>query len=232
MLVFFHLEKTGGSSFREMCRSYFGQSNCQMLYGRDSKSTTKEISLFYYSNDIQSLSPNLRARKIISYFEKNNCKFFSSHFPRKFYDELPADWITVAFFRDPVSRLVSHYNHWRRAGYIDEDFQSFYRNEKMQNWYAKRMSKEDVFNLSFVGITEKFNESIDIINSSLNITLSPISINKNKFSLKNINTNKLPQSILNDIKSINYLDYELYRIANNRFNIMYKNYLLSKRDMR
>jgi hypothetical protein len=130
---------------------------------------------------------------------------------------LPDDLASVAFFREPVARLVSHYNHWKVAGYFKGSFRDFYQSEKYCNWQAKRFSIAEMEKLTCAGVTEHFSESLALINYRLGLELSPRHKNKTPWRAFQISAKSLDANVRNEILHLNQRDVELYDAVLRRF---------------
>jgi len=80
------------------------------------------------------------------------------------------------FLRDPVSRYLSHFNYQRNVMGIEWDWREFLEAKKFNNWQTRRIAsgedlekaKELVLkSFNFVGLTEKFDESLLLFRKSL-----------------------------------------------------------------
>lgn len=210
MLIFYHLEKTAGSSFRKMCVDYFGANQCEGLYGPNSKSTSEGMRAF-------SRPGPHRAKKIAEYLMRQQPNFFSTHFIKPVRNHLPSGITSVAFFRDPAARLVSHYNHWRQQGHFEGSFKDFLDDEKFSNWQSKRFTIQEMENVSIVGLTERFDESVSLINARLDLKLKRLHTNKTRKHSHQVELTDLDAETRRMIDERNTEDAELYKAVCERF---------------
>ena len=101
-MIYLHIPKTAGTSFRKSAEQYFGPAQVLSDYGEQSSSTSEDIrSAVYAENDLASLRE--------TGLEK---KFLTGHFSMAKYREIFPDSPVVTFFRNPVDRVISEYVHF------------------------------------------------------------------------------------------------------------------------
>ncbi len=158
MLVFSHIPKTAGTTFNLLLRRYFGS---RLMAART-----------------RPHSPHTAYRKID--FERDRRWFrslacMSGHGVKPFCDfgeaENRMQWFS--FFREPESRFLSHYIH-QQTGAIDGyrmPLDQWVNRFRRSNWMVRMMAGEEDLaaakqivrdKLQFVGITEKFDQSLDL----------------------------------------------------------------------
>jgi len=92
-IVFVHLPKTGGKTFRQICKRQF--KNCKQL----------RIMNIYALEYLTKLSLEERA----------TFDFIHGHFPLSFLPEMPKRFRYFTWLRDPVNRTISLYNYWKHS---------------------------------------------------------------------------------------------------------------------
>lgn len=215
MIFFFHIPKTAGQSFRKAAIEYFGKEHCLLLYGEDSKTTTKNINEIYYkqNHNTQQEKVNL-IDKII---EKESIEFFSSHASSTF---LPSFDINnaVVFLRKPIDRIVSHYNYAIYKGHFKGSFEEFIEAPMYQNMQSSLLFNIDINKIGFIGLTEEYSVSLNLFNKTFHTNLKEYKKNKMPFFRKKTNKQKLSSSLIEKIKDLNKDDFELYNKATIIFN--------------
>ena len=217
MLVHYHVEKTAGSSFRDLCLEYFGAAACGTLYGPSSKSTSTEMRDLIYPDGVDNLNSDAKADRLIEYLQRRRPSFFSTHFIAPLRRRMQPGVTTVAFFREPVARVVSHYNHWHLKGHFTGEFRDFYQRENFRNWQSQRFSLEEMAGLSFACLTEEFGSSIAMLNAELGVALAPRHTNKTPWRPFQIRLNSLNDRTRREIAQLNAKDIELYDAVRQRF---------------
>ena len=103
---------------------------------------------------------NLKKRKLI-----NNYDFIYGHFDPRVYDGfiLPR----ALFFRSPHERAVSHNYYLRKRNKLSDDvsFSDFKNRPRIQNLYSLYCNNFPVEELVYVGITERYSDSIKLFNA-------------------------------------------------------------------
>lgn len=204
-MIFLHIPKTAGTSFRVSAMQYFGTKSILRDYGRDSKNTSKVIMEHYYLNhDIA------RLRRIGS-----KRKFITGHYPATRYKEIFPNSPIVTFLRDPVERVVSEYYHFRKDPGYGKSLKQHYRHKKNQNIQVKSLDGLPLSELDFVGFTESYNASLALFNETFDTQLEAQEMNKGNY--KNNNSPMATASELQEIAELNWQDIELYNESKNQY---------------
>lgn len=150
-------------------------------------------------------------------------------------DEVCPDLKYITFLRDPVNRFLSHYNHGKIYKHHNMSLEERIRMPGEANYQtkfilgkkglkerefmgseddarkAKRILERD---FKFVGIVEEFDESLILMKKALNLNIIAYekkNIMKKKYTIKN----KISDYLMQKIKEVNKLDYELYNFVKN-----------------
>jgi len=215
MIYFLHIPKTAGQSFRQGAMDYFGKSNCVLLYGEDKKTTSEIANNIYYKT--HNLSLNQKYEELCIYIEKHNILFYSSHASATVlpcFDPNQA----VIFLREPLNRLISHYNYAIKKKHIEGSFESFIENPIYQNMQSALLGNQVLSSIGFVGLTEKYKESLFLFNNQYGTNLKFSQKNKMSFLFKKIKKKNLSASLIKKIKQLNQQDFELYEEGESLFN--------------
>lgn len=158
LIVFIHIPKTAGSSFRLAAEREYGPEALLFDYGAEAAQTSSLVKHWMYDQG----DPGGLQRAI----EGGAFRFLCGHFHREKYAELP-DARFVTWMRDPVERLWSSYRHWRRHQGFEGDFATFLEQPRRQNQQA-RILGDTLDGLSFVGLTERFSSDLELFNQAFN----------------------------------------------------------------
>lgn len=207
MIIFTHIPKTAGTTLKYILRKNFG------IYHIDSAKVKKPV---YSAEDLKF------ARKIF-----RNPKAISGHNlvdPATHINEPGAQIITV--LRDPVIRCASHYQDDVLRGGLKLTFREWMEDESHQNLSVKIISGSDDIEKAkkllkdtyhWVGITERFSESLKLLNIQISSSLD--------FHYRRMITassNDIKKQLLKDpasldlLRKYNELDRELYDYAMNK----------------
>lgn len=214
-----HIRKTGGTSVNNMFLGISGRA--ERLYNRLAKKSSHCIfskGKIYvgWNNDLIS---------------RGNYFYAFSHAPWHKLD-LPVGTFSFTCFRDPVNRVISHYNmlsNYLKKGidhpcmkvekeWLGESFEHFLNNIPKKHLcnqlymfsedFNIEEAVENVFSLSHYLFTERFAEGIDELNCKTGLNLMPIHIRKstvkNNISTKNI-------SLLKEMLEEEYIFLEYFK---------------------
>lgn len=202
-LLFIHIPKTAGTSFRSAGLQYFGQGHTLLDYGEFSPVTSKAVKNIIYSKSDFFLFQRLLVEKSIH--------FLSGHYIFSKYAKLFPFFNIISFVRDPVQQVLSHYYHYQRHYAYEKDLISFCEEKRFQNLQSQYLSYTDLSLIGFIGITEKYKESLSYINEYYNLDIVFIEANKNNY--KQGKSYVVDDEIKNIILKKNEKDCVLYEKA-------------------
>jgi hypothetical protein len=208
MLVFSHIPKTAGTSLAFLLQRYYGSRLLSAQYRKD--------SLYKYED----------LKKDLKIYPHVQC--LTGHSVKPFVDfkEYNSQMHWFTFLREPKKRFISHYIHQYNSGaniQFRMDFVEWTQKYNRKNWMvrmiagiedleaAKQILREK---FKFVGVTEKYDESLVIMKNSLGLSdfnidyHAPKNISKDIEIRKKISDND--QLYKDLILEQNELDIELY----------------------
>lgn len=204
-IIYLHIPKTAGTSFRVSAHQYFGKDKILSDYGEDSTATTKDIHDDYYiSNDISALQALGRKKKLLS-----------GHFHLAKYREIFPDSPVMTFFRDPVKRVISEYVHFKNHFNYPGTLEEFYRSRQFQNKQHHTLSGAKPTDLDFYGLTERYDESLNLFNLRYQTKLPKSVLNKGNYSGQGKSV--ASENQIDEIKHLNQADLAIYQCAVDNF---------------
>lgn len=201
MIALVHIEKTGGITLNNVLKKSFGLRHCdvQTIVRRHKEFRKNDF------NFAKSLHPQLES--------------IAGHKIRP-YVELGDDIQYYTFFRDPIKRCISHYQFQIQKMNRTDKFEDWIKEEHYINYQTKKIAGmadvekaieilEERF--VFVGLTEKFDESLTLFNQLIQHRLD---LNYDKMNVANDNSlrDKIMgnERLLNMVKEANQQDQKLY----------------------
>ena len=208
-ILFVHIPKTAGTSFRIAAEEYFGKENTFYDYSPKAEETSKEvIDCIYDIND---------PYKLYSKLSKLDHSFLSGHFPTAKYAVLYDTLNVVSFVRDPIEQIISHYNHLKNHNRYEKNLIDFVKEPRFRDLQSRNLAGKPICLYGFLGITEEYNVSIDLFNALYDTNLPHKHINiKKKGSL---NVEDIDEKIKDQIKQIHIKDIEFYTSVRQQFKI-------------
>ncbi|MDZ7737515.1 MAG: sulfotransferase family 2 domain-containing protein [Bacteroidales bacterium] len=201
MILFTHIEKTAGTTFKSILFSNYG------IHTVDANKTKKKI---FTKKDLD------QARRIFFGIQAVSGHNLSD--PTRNIMAKNASLITI--LRDPYIRCASHYQDKVLRGNLEMSFKEWIQQKENQNFMvrsisgnadlqrAKELLKNDYF---FTVFTERFNESLQLLNCLLE---KPLRLKYKKLIVAS--SNDIKNKLLSDEKSLellkkyNDLDRQLY----------------------
>lgn len=206
-MLFIHIPKTAGTSFRKSAEQYFKKAYVAYDYSLNSPETSSLIrENVYEKNDPLLLSHQLKNFEI---------KFLSGHVPASKYIHILGVRDTVTFLRDPVQRIVSEYQHFVRHNNYTGDLKSFYKKPQFINRQKKMLQGIPIKSIGYLGITEHYDDSLKGINRHFKLELPNLELNMGRESKSTCYN--LDEDTLKEISELNKDDILLYKTSSEIF---------------
>jgi Sulfotransferase family len=203
MIIFTHVHKTAGTSFRFILENSFGFSHCHTNHTKKPFFTQADLDF------AKKLFPRLRS---IAGHNLVDALRFSEANP-----------FHMTILREPIARVISNYQASYNWGKNQTTFEESLRTGgEYQNWHVQMMAgsqdldkaKRFLEKCDFVGLTEKFDLSLHVLQK-----LCPYKLNLNYRRKVVAADNSIKKSILDDhrlmdmAREYNKLDIALYDFA-------------------
>lgn len=198
-LFFVHIPKTAGTSFRKALEA---MQPMEKDYGANACETSVLVRTFMHDNVTPyalkqemlakpfALTGHVHIQKYADFFDIRNI---------------------VTFVREPIGQIVSHYNHFINHNGFKGDFAQFYRAGQFRNVQARYLNGFPLTLVGHVGITERYDDSLTLINHCLGLALVPL--RKNIGERTSQQKNELPHSVIEELMQFNELDVQSYKQA-------------------
>ncbi|WP_160063865.1 sulfotransferase family 2 domain-containing protein [Psychromonas sp. L1A2] len=192
---FIHIPKTAGTSFRKSLEDKY---SVMADYGAQSAETHAFLKECIYTNNAPLLL-------------KGKCKtlqdtWLTGHVPLKKYSNMVSARHIVTFLRDPVERVISHYNHSVSYQGFKGDLSSFLKQPHSSNFQKKILNTLPLGLIGYIGLTDCYDESISLINGYYGLDLDAKNTNVNK--KKTIEKETVSEELKKQVSQQNKQDIE------------------------
>ncbi len=196
-ILFVHIPKTAGTSFRLSLQEWAGDKNTLYDYSLSSDETSKIIIETMY----EKKDPYLLHLAM----QKHSKLFLSGHFHVGKYMHFFDTINVITFVRDPIQQVFSHYKHYKKYHNYTKSIETFIREERFCNFQSRLLQQKPLELFGFVGIVEQYTQSIEIINDMFGFNLSVLTKNRiDEFH------DELTENVKDLIKKNNQKDIALY----------------------
>lgn len=214
------MPKCGGTSFKELLKKHY-----KLRFSKD-------YDYPIHWTPEQRKKETEKARKRIQkahthFYQYRFSKCIHGHFLPYKYDHFYGKNgnLFITWLRDPIERLVSHYNFWIRTHeehkqmpllkkVIEEEWtlEEFAFSEELRNIYSKFLWNFPIERFDFIGITEYYEQDLNYFANHY-LEIDDVAVPKKNISPRNSKTHFKDKSLIKELKSFHARDYELYNYA-------------------
>jgi len=206
-LIFVHVPKTAGTSFRNSLVSNIGHEGVLFDYGKAEKLTSKDVIQYIYKErNYNALKEHILRNKIV---------LLTGHFPVSKYSHFFSPSLFCTFVREPIQRVISDYNHYVRHYKYEKDILEFAQQPENKNKQSQFLEWGNYNEFGFLGLTEEYEKSLHLFNKTFDIELSVKTDNMGRENVNSIYTEK--NYPIEELKKINAKDIENYEIYKSEF---------------
>ncbi|MDN2664380.1 glycosyltransferase [Psychromonas sp. 14N.309.X.WAT.B.A12] len=198
---FIHIPKTAGTSFRKALEDKFTVLGD---YGENTKHTASLIKQVIY----QEKSP-LALKKQMKSIQNT---WISGHVGSIKYSDLVSVRHIVTFVREPVEQVISHFNHAVTHHGFKGTIEQFLKRPSASNFQRNNLKPIPISLIGYVGLTDRYDESLALINGYYCIDLDIKSVNVNR--KKTIKKEGISASLKKQIIEQNKQDIECVKEVN------------------
>jgi len=203
VICFVHIPKTAGTSFRHGLMREFGPENFLLDYGADDPETSEDVRCLYKQNVFNS-------NRIVEFIEKDQADVICGHFPVSRYLAAFPGATIISFVREPLQRCYSEFLHFQRLQNYTKPFETFIQLKRainIQSIFLKGLPVN-----SIIGISEYYNQSVQLFNTKLNLSIPVFDLNCNRENLKKPYAEKvIGKEAVSLFYELNQEDVQLYQ---------------------
>ena len=204
-LLFVHIPKTAGSSFRMGIDGLLGEDASMRDYGLKSSETSVEIRRSIYAD------ADADPWKLRGFLAAGKKRILVGHFPVMRYAGFFAAHRIFTIVREPVQRVVSEYGHFVRNYGFKGSLLEFARWAPMINKQADMLAGVPLEAIGLVGVTERYQDSLRVFEQFFGFRPQVLEENKGRADL--CEPYVLSPEEENELRQLNRRDLTLYQRA-------------------
>lgn len=121
----------------------------------------------------------------------------------------------MCFVREPAQQIRSHFEHFVRGHGYKKSFIEFIQEPRFINFQSKHLRGVPLTAIGFIGLTEKYDESLKMINDEYGFSIPAAHLNQNKD--KTNHEYQFSDEEIELIQQLNQEDFDLYENVKNLF---------------
>jgi glycosyltransferase involved in cell wall biosynthesis len=197
---FVHLSKTAGTSFRTAIEAHYP---VWKDYGNKVSHTSEQIQHLLY--DAQDSYPLKKE------FQDQSNTWITGHVPLAKYSDLVSTRSIITFVREPISQIISHYNHFVTHHKFKGNLDEFLKRPSILNFQSKHLGALPLGLIGYIGLTENYTQSVALINDYYQLKIDVQHVNKNP--KRSLDEEALLAQQLSQLRALNANDLTLYQHA-------------------
>tara|TARA_Y100000992_G_C21264855_1_gene493432 strand:+ start:1349 stop:2092 length:744 start_codon:yes stop_codon:yes gene_type:complete len=177
LFTFYHIEKCAGTSLRYELYNYFSTfMDKQLIFMPEINNVGNNVNLT--NNNLLQITK--LGKKFIEFLNKKLIILCHISFNDKIFCFEPIFKITC--IRNPISRVISHYNYFDKKNYHNREFDQL-TNEELKNWFIQKgnltifrltcttnnllLAKQNLLKMNHVILVEDYNKDIKTLGHKL-----------------------------------------------------------------
>lgn len=204
-MLFLHVPKTAGTSFRIGAVRRLGAKRCAFDYGRASDVTSPMVKKHMYEDpDPLELSRELERAGVV---------MLGGHFALRRFSPLLGCANAVAFCRRPEDQMMAHYQHFLRHNGYQGTLSEFLEGPFGAGSQTRFFDGYPLEAIGFIGVTERYAESLRLIEHDFGVCVPHLAVNKNP-KVRDTGSYEVPAEFAEQYRQAAMMDAELYVRAN------------------
>lgn len=196
-IIFIHIPKTAGTSFRAAAETWFGKRRILFDYGTHARKTSRVF------RDLEE--GRLEWPEVVECVGRSS--FVTGHFPVNRYIKDFEKACFCTFVRDPVQRMISQYFHHKHKLGYRKGIEAFVEDARFHDHQHRLLSGVSLEEMGFVGVTERYTESIALFNKRYEVGFE-VSVSNQRAS--DAQESEFSESVIDRIRANNPRDLRLY----------------------
>lgn len=182
MILFVHIPKTAGTSFRIGLEQVFGPHRLLLDYGPTAPETDEAVRRLYCQKPF-------RPAIVSGIASEKQSAVICGHFPVSRYLKIFPEATVISFVREPLQRCYSEYLQFRRYKNYTDSFNAFFQQKHQINLQSKFL--ETFPDNGIIGCSEHYDQSLELIYKLIGISIPVFRFNRNRKKIHIPYSNKI-----------------------------------------